>query len=119
MTDRTNETVELSLEANEVHLGLDTDMDSLIHHEPWVWLDILTPEDPDKHPSFRVTLAEAGRLHDRLGLILGRDQEGLAATVKALTDAWDMTHFSCDNPDHSEAYRAAAVALGFTDTERS
>ena len=74
MNDRTNEVIELSLEADGEQIRCDIDQDSSVHHEPWVWLDFepieqSAPRDPH---SRRLTLDEAGRLHDRLGLILGR-----------------------------------------------
>jgi hypothetical protein len=39
--------------------------------------------------------------------------ERQAGIIKAFEDAWNMTHFSCDNPDHAVAYREMAVALGY------
>jgi hypothetical protein len=74
MTDRTNEVIELSLEADGDQIRCDIDQDSSIHHEPWVWLDfepIDNLSEKETH-SRRLTLHEAGLLHDRLGLILGR-----------------------------------------------
>lgn len=39
----------------------------------------------------------------------------LLAQRDGLEAAWDMTHWDCNNPDHSEAYRIGAEALGYVE----
>lgn len=41
--------------------------------------------------------------------------DGVDARLKAAENAWDMTHFGCDNPDHSAAYKAGAIAFGYAE----
>lgn len=69
LVDRTNETIPLSMPHQGVNtLSVDIDQDSSIWPEPWVWLMF---DGGDEFWS-RVTLEEAGKLHDRLGRILDR-----------------------------------------------
>lgn len=75
LVDETNYTIPLSLhEPMEVdvaaHLNVDADSDSSFDPSHWVYIHLTD----DEHDSDRVKLTyeEAGLLHDRLGLILGR-----------------------------------------------
>lgn len=77
MTDRTNEEISLSMH-DQVHGGvvhpavLEVDFDSDSALRPMAWVHLaLTDADHDSD-TIRLTLHEAGLLHDRLGLILGR-----------------------------------------------
>jgi hypothetical protein len=67
LIDETNYEILLSMEGG-IPLHTDSDFDSSVSFEPWVWLMF----GGDEEPWFRMTLEEAGRLHDRLGLILRR-----------------------------------------------
>lgn len=51
----------------------------------------------------RNSLAERGALLAKLA--------AAEAALKLAGEAWDMTHFSCDNPDHAAAYKLAAPAF--------
>jgi hypothetical protein len=90
LVDQTNEKIDLSLELpGGLTLGLDIDSDSSIHHEPWIWLDVMNREydDVEEH-SWRVNLAEAGLMHDRLGLLLGRPP----TTAASQDEVDDLVH---------------------------
>lgn len=73
LVDQTNFEIPLLLEL-AIHgvpsetLQIDTDQDSSFYPEPWVYFSLGVQEDV----RFLATLEEAGRIHDRLGLILGR-----------------------------------------------
>jgi hypothetical protein len=67
LVDRTNE--EIALEMEDTTLYVDVDQDSSVWPDQWVWLAF---EDHEYEHALRLTLDEAGLLHDRLGLILGR-----------------------------------------------
>lgn len=75
LEDRTNELIVLSLHAPAeigvpAQLSVDVDSDSSVSPSPWI--DIaLTDADHDSD-AINMTHEEAGLLHDRLGLILGR-----------------------------------------------
>jgi hypothetical protein len=75
LIDRTNEDIALSMprhryDSGKGNLYVDVDADSSIHHERWVNLQVTDyAHDGD---IISLTLEEAGLLHDRLGLILGR-----------------------------------------------
>ncbi len=76
LVDQTNETIPLSIHASrdfvgeyeEASMSVDVDFDSSMEPSTWVWLMFNWADEP----WFRLTLEEAGALHDRLGLILGR-----------------------------------------------
>lgn len=74
LEDRTNETVLLSLhegegvDGYEAAVDIDVEFDSSLDPQWRVWF-MFTTED---EPWFKMTLEEAGLIHDRLGLILGR-----------------------------------------------
>lgn len=102
LEDRTNEEIELTMPGQGT-LSVDIDRDSHVWPEPWVWLMF---DGGDEHWS-RLTLEEAGMLHDRLGLILGRAQDGVVQS------AFDQLHWGCNNPDHASAYGGFAKALGY------
>lgn len=68
LEDRTNEEIPLAMPGQGT-LSVDVDSDSHIWPEPWVWMMF----DGGNEHWARLTLEEAGKLHDRLGLILGRD----------------------------------------------
>lgn len=72
LTDRTNETIALSLHepARPAELYVDADSDSSF--SPSEWVDICITDVRHDSDNIKLTYAEAGRLHDRLGLILGR-----------------------------------------------
>lgn len=36
----------------------------------------------------------------------------MGVTIERLSEAWNMTHFGCNNPDHAAAYRLGGIALG-------
>ncbi|WP_025157262.1 hypothetical protein [Leifsonia aquatica] len=83
LVDRTNETIALSLHRPmlddfppyaPVHpASLDVDADSDSSFDPSHWVHVaLTDEDHDSD-RIKLTYEEAGLLHDRLGLILGRE----------------------------------------------
>ncbi|MEV5068934.1 hypothetical protein MRBLMI12_000491 [Microbacterium sp. LMI12-1-1.1] len=67
LVDQTN--YEIPLELESATLRVDVDRDSSIHDESWVFIDF---DGPDDEGHTKLTLEEAGKLHDRLGLILGR-----------------------------------------------
>ena len=69
LVDRTNERVHLSMEGYA--LGIDVDSDSDVHPEPWVWFLF---EDAEEN-GYKITLAEATLIRDRLNLILGVDTQ--------------------------------------------
>lgn len=66
LIDRTNETIPLALHRDTLYV--DVDQDSSVHPEPWIWI---SPDGEDDF-ALRLTFEEAGLMHDRLGLILGR-----------------------------------------------
>lgn len=76
LVDQTNETIPLSIhagrdfvgEGEEASMSVDIDSDSSDNPPVWVWLMFNWADEP----WFQLTLEEAGLLHDRLGLILGR-----------------------------------------------
>lgn len=76
LVDDTNETIPLSIHAAkdyieegcEASISVDLDFDSSYEPSSWVWLMFNWHDEP----WFRLTLEEAGLLHDRLSLILGR-----------------------------------------------
>ncbi len=76
LVDDTNETIPLSIHAAEttvseyegVSMSVDLDFDSSHTPSSWVWLMFNWGDEP----WFRLTVEEAGLLHDRLGLILDR-----------------------------------------------
>lgn len=74
LEDRTNESIDLVLhiadEVGDRGIVVDVDSDSYYWHEPWV--NISLTDDEHDSDTIRLTLDEAGLLHDRLGLILGR-----------------------------------------------
>lgn len=75
LVDQTNETIHLDIEARwsgyaNFALTTDVDQDSHVWPDQWVWL---TFDDNEYEPAYRLTLEGAGLLHDRLGLILGRE----------------------------------------------
>lgn len=102
LDDRTNETIQLAMNDGEIYV--DVDSDSSIWPEPWVWIADQYDED---RPALQLTLEEAGKLHDRLGLILGRVQQ------TAVERAFDQLHWGCNNDDHRQAYGELAIALGY------
>lgn len=76
LIDQTNRTILLSMEeqydddyaCHPVTLSVDVDFESSLTPSNWVWLML----DSEEGPWFHMTYEEAGLLHDRLGLILGR-----------------------------------------------
>lgn len=82
LIDRTNETIPLSIHEplsgenwagsyhHEAQLYVDADQDSSFEPSHWVRIE-LTDAGHDAEP-INLTYEEAGMLHDRLGLILGR-----------------------------------------------
>lgn len=78
LVDQTNEIITLSIHAArdyveedcEASLSVDIDHDSSETPSTWVWLMFNWAGEP----GFQLTLEEAGLLHDRLGLILGRER---------------------------------------------
>jgi len=68
LVDETNREIPLSLEGG-VTLSVDADHESTRKPAEIVWIIV----DDDHHePIYRLTYDEARKLHDRLGLILGR-----------------------------------------------
>lgn len=92
LVDRTNEEIELSLERPVGFvLKLDIDRDSSVHTEPYLWLEVAHEfYDDVESQAWRMTLEEAGRAHDRLGLILGRPVNTAVteSDVRALVDVY-------------------------------
>lgn len=79
LTDRTNETIPLSIHRPLVedgvilhHAQLDVDIDSDSSFIPSIWVHIALTDDEHDSDRIKLSLTEAGLLHDRLGLILGR-----------------------------------------------
>jgi len=69
LVDRTNEEIPLSLMSSlNDTLYVDADFDSALNPTDWVHFSSHLEDDL----YFKMTYAEAGLLHDRLGLILGR-----------------------------------------------
>lgn len=90
LVDRTNEEIDLSMELPAgVVLKLDIDSDSSLHPEPWVWLEVAHTLDDSEDHSWRVTMAEAGLAHDRLGVILGRPMT-VAAPLSDIEEIVDI-----------------------------
>lgn len=95
MEDRTNETILLSLHKpldevgvhHAAELAVDHDSDSSFTPAHWVAIS-LTDAQHDSD-TVRLTEEEAGLLHDRLGLILGRNAPAIhdAGDVPTLTDS--------------------------------
>jgi hypothetical protein len=75
LIDQTNEVIALALETarqqQPTQIRVDVDRDSSIWPEPWVYLHV---EDGTDMDPIYLTYDEAGLLHDRLALILGRTQ---------------------------------------------
>lgn len=70
LVDRTNETIPLSLHAgpyNEITVDHDSDSSLTPPYRVHVYSDV-----DGRDFAFNMTYEEAGLLHDRLGLILGR-----------------------------------------------
>jgi hypothetical protein len=70
LEDRTNETIPLSLHAepdNEISVDVDFDSSFAVPHRVHVFSNVDSQDF-----GFNMTYEEAGLMHDRLGLILGR-----------------------------------------------
>lgn len=91
LEDRTNETIPLSMEYAGASITTDVDSDSYFDPTHWVTLDVEDGRLLDA--SVQLTYDEAGLLHDRLGLILGRDREGETRRTEALLAANDDANF--------------------------
>lgn len=80
LVDQTNETIPLEQhkpmlddDGRLLHFAqLNVDVDSDSSFTPSVWVDISLTDDEHDSDRIKLTLGEAGLLHDRLGLILGR-----------------------------------------------
>lgn len=80
LEDRTNETIPLAQHAPMLdddgrilhHAQLDVDLDSDSSYIPSIWVFISLTDSEHDSDTIQLTLGEAGLLHDRLGLILGR-----------------------------------------------
>jgi hypothetical protein len=104
LVDRTNETIPLSIHAdpdNEINVDHDFDSSLTPPHRVHVYSNVDSQDF-----GFNMTYEEAGKLHDRLGLILGRAQHA------AVEEAYGGLHFACSNPDHRSGYMALAKSLG-------
>lgn len=113
MTDRTNETISLSLhrplEAGSTltpaELLVDHDYDSSFTPAEWVAIS-LTDSSHDSD-TMRLTSEEAGLLHDRLGLILGRPQLAVKPAIDEVRKMLD--YFADEIPVH--VYQEIATLL--------
>lgn len=107
LEDHTNREIDLTIEG----LTMTVDVDSDSSFDPRIWVDIDFYDREGRHPvddeSVSLTFEEAGKLHDRLGLILGRAQD---STVQ---NAFDQLHWGCNNDDHRQAYSELSIALGY------
>lgn len=81
LVDRTNESIPLSIHGGEP-IVVDTDFDSSLTPPQRVHV-FGNPDDQDF--GFNLTYEEAGLLHDRLGLILGRPTVERAGEVALVT----------------------------------
>jgi len=92
LVDRTNETIQCKM-PGESALYVDVDSDSHIWPEPWVIID---PIEDDEAGHYRLTFQEAGLLHDRLGLILGRANATPDLEIKARQLVAALAHIYLD-----------------------
>lgn len=87
LIDRTNETIPLAIGAAD--LTVDVDADSSVWPEPWVFLE----DSRDGGDAIYLTYAEAAKLHDRLGRILGpptkKEQSPMSTTTPTSARARD------------------------------